>query len=300
MEQIVVKESNNERLDKYLVNKTSFSRQLIIKYIKNGDILVNDKLCKQGYIVKNDDIITICDVNEEVSDLKEKNIALDIVYEDEYLIVINKQSGLTVHPGAGNTTDTLVNALLYYGKNLSDIGGLERPGVVHRIDKDTSGLIVLAKDNKTHELLAKAFKNKDIHREYIALVKGLIEPNSGVIDAPIGRNPKNRLKMMVTDKNAKKAVTHFKVLKRYNKYTLLNLVLETGRTHQIRVHLNYINHPVYNDPLYTNDEVTSFGQFLHSSKMEFVHPITKEHLSFSCDLPKEFQNFIDGLEKEID
>ena len=299
MEKIKVTESNI-RIDKYIANNTDLSRQKIINMLKEGNVLVNNHVVKPSYSTTVDDEITIKDVIKEESTYEAKNIPIDIVYEDDYIIIVNKPSGLTVHPGAGNKENTLVNALLYYGKNLSKIGGLERPGVVHRIDKDTSGLIILAKDDKTHEILSDYFKNKKIRREYIALVKGVITSNTGTIDAPIGRNPKNRLKMCVTDTNSKKAVTNFKVLKRYSKYTLLSLVLETGRTHQIRVHMDYINHPVYNDPLYTNDKTTDFGQFLHSYKMDFIHPITNEEMHFEAPLPEEFQSFIDELDKEID
>ena len=297
MQKIKVEE-NGERLDKYIKANSDLSRETIIKLIKDDNILVNDLPSKPSYLVKTGDEITINEIEKKESEYLPKNIPLDIVYEDDYIIIVNKQSGLTVHPGAGNSENTLVNALLYYGKNLSTIGGLERPGVVHRIDKDTSGLIILAKDNKTHEILSDYFKEKKIRREYIALVKGVISSNTGTIDAPIGRNPNNRLKMCVTDVNSKKAITHFKVLKRYSKYTLLSLVLDTGRTHQIRVHMDYINHPVYNDPVYTNDKTTSFGQFLHSYKMDFIHPITNEEMHFIAPLPEEFQSFIDELEEE--
>ncbi len=299
MKTIKVQESNI-RLDKYLANNTDLSRQKIINMIKDKDILVNSQETKPSYQVSIDDEITIKDMVKKESDFKATEIPLDIVFEDDYIIIVNKPSGLTVHPGAGNKDNTLVNALLYYGKNLSKIGGLERPGVVHRIDKDTSGLIILAKDDKTHEMLADYFKTKKIRREYIALVKGIVSSNTGTIDAPIGRNPKNRLKMCVTDTNSKKAVTNFKVIKRYKKYTLLSLVLETGRTHQIRVHMDYINHPVFNDPLYTSDKTTEFGQFLHSYKMDFIHPVTKKQMHFEAPLPLEFKSFIDELEKEID
>ena len=299
MQKIKVDE-NSIRLDVYIKSNTDLSRQSIINMIKDGSILVNNNVSKPSYLTKAGDEITIEDIKAKESSYLPNDIPVEIVYEDNYIIIVNKQSGLTVHPGAGNKDNTLVNALLYYGKNLSSLGGLERPGVVHRIDKDTSGLIILAKDDKTHEILSDYFKNKKIHREYIALVKGVITSNSGTIDAPIGRNPNNRLKMCVTDKNSKSAVTHFKVLKRYKKYTLLNLVLDTGRTHQIRVHMDYINHPVYNDPLYTNDKTTDFGQFLHSYKMDFVHPITGKEMHFEAPLPDEFQKFIDELDKEID
>ena len=297
LEKIIVRENEELiRIDKYLTKRLSFSREIINKMIKDGSILVNDKKIKPNYIVKINDEISVEDYIEESSTFEAKNIPLNIVYEDEDIIVVNKQSGLTVHPGSGNKDNTLVNALIYYNKNLSDIGGLDRPGVVHRIDKDTSGLIILAKNNKTHEILADYFKNKTIKRTYIALVKGIIENSSGTIDAPVGRDEKNRLKMTVTDKNAKEAVTHFKVIKRFKKYTLLSLVLDTGRTHQIRVHMKYINHPVFNDPLYTNDNCTEFGQFLHSSEMEFIHPASKEKIKFSCPLPDEFENFLKNLE----
>lgn len=297
MKQVVVNEFDNlERIDKYLTNHLDYSREIISKLIKDNKILVNEKSIKPNYIVKINDKITVEEYVEEESSFSEANIPIAIVYEDDSIIIVNKQSGLTVHPGSGNKNNTLVNALLYYNKNLSDIGGLERPGVVHRIDKDTSGLIILAKNNKVHEILADYFKNKTIKRTYIALVKGVIENSSGTIDAPIGRDEVNRLKMTVTDKNSKSAITHFKVIKRFKKYTLLSLNLETGRTHQIRVHMKFINHPVYNDPLYTNDSCTEFGQFLHSSEMEFLHPITKEPMHFSCPLPKEFEDFIKNLD----
>lgn len=296
MQKIVVNDNNFERIDKYLVKKVDLSREKIQDLVKNGLILVNNETVKANYIVKENDEITIYEEEKRNSPFEGTDIPVDIVYEDDDIIVVNKQSGLTVHPGSGNTSNTLVNALIHYNKKLSKIGGLERPGVVHRIDKDTSGLIILAKNDKTHRILADYFKNKTIKRTYIALVKGVISEASGTIDAPIGRDEKNRLRMSVTDKNSKRAVTHFKVLKRYKKYTLLELELETGRTHQIRVHMKYINHPVYNDPLYTNDSTTEFGQFLHSAKMELIHPITKKLLKFEAPLPREFQEFLHELE----
>lgn len=293
---IVIENDELIRVDKYLSQKLSYSREDIIKMIKSGSILINEKQVKPNYIVKLKDEILVGELICKETNLKDTNIPLDIIYEDEDIIIVNKQSGLTVHPGNGNKENTLVNALLYYNKNLSDIGGLERPGVVHRIDKDTSGLIILAKNNKTHEILSDYFKNKSIKRTYIALVKGVIENSSGTIDAPIGRDENNRLKMAVTSKNSKEAVTHFKVLKRYKRYTLLSLVLDTGRTHQIRVHMKYISHPIFNDPLYTNDKCTEFGQFLHSSEMEFIHPTTKEKMKFDCPLPFEFEDYLKNLD----
>ena len=231
--------------------------------------------------------------------VKEKvNIPLDIIFENENVILVNKPSGMVVHPGSGNKNHTLVNALLYHTNNLSEGSDNLRPGIVHRIDKDTSGLILIAKNNKAHEILADDFKHKRVKRKYIALVKGILAHNNITIDAPIGRDKIDRKKMMVTDLNSKDAVTHIKVLKRYHKYTLIECELETGRTHQIRVHLAYIGHPIFNDPVYQKDKTTSFGQFLHSSEITFKEPITKEQLHFKVDLPEYFQNFLDNLDNE--
>lgn len=293
----VVSNKENIRIDKYLSEELDYSREFIQKLISNGLILVNDKPVKASYKVEfNDNIV----INEEEykldTDIVPVKMDIDVVYEDEYLMVINKPSGLVVHPGSGNYNNTLVNGLMYYTKNLSDIGGDERPGIVHRIDKDTSGLIMVAKTNKAHEILADDFKNKRINREYIALLDGVFKNSSATIDAPIGRDKTNREKMAVTDINSKKAVTNMKVLKRYDNNTLVSCILETGRTHQIRVHMAYIGYPVHNDPVYNKKEADSFGQFLHSYKMSFIHPITKEKMSFLCPLPQEFQEYLDMLE----
>lgn len=294
--QIVVKNSDNERLDKYLSTNTEYTRSLISKMLENGNILVNNKKVKNSYKVKENDTIDIDESYQEPTDIIPVAMPLNIVYEDNDLMVIDKPSGLVVHPGSGNQNNTLVNGLMYYTKELSDLNGEERPGIVHRIDKDTSGLLLVAKNNKTHALLTEYFKNKQVHREYIALLKGVLPHDSATIDAPIGRDSNNRQKMCVTDKNSKNAVTHLKVLKRYKDYTLVKAILETGRTHQIRVHTSYIGYPVYNDPVYTNGNTTEFGQFLHSSAMSFIHPITKEELNFTSELPVEFQNFLATLE----
>ena len=283
------------RIDKYLSEKTSYSRSTIQKMIDENFIKVNNKKIKSNYILRENDLITIDESYIKEIDIKAENIKLDIVYEDNDLIVINKPSGMVVHPGNGNIEHTLVNALMGYTPNLSSNNEDFRPGIVHRIDKDTSGLMLVAKNNKTHELLAEGFKNKTIHREYIALVIGEIINDKGIIDAPRGRDKQDRKKMCVTDENGKNAITHFKVLKRYKGYTLLKLKLETGRTHQIRVHMKYIGYPIYNDPVYTNHKCSSFGQFLHSSSIDFDHPITNEHLHFEVDVPKEFKKFLDTL-----
>ncbi len=291
----LVVNSDGERIDKYLALNTDYSREFIGKMIKDGFIKVNDKSVKASYKVCLDDVIDIDESYKTQSDIEAEDVSFEIVYEDNDLMVINKPSGLVVHPGNGNTHNTLVNGLMMHNKKLSDIGGDDRPGIVHRIDKDTSGLMLVAKTNKCHELLSDDFKNKRVKRTYIALLKGVFPHDSATIDAPIGRDKNNRLKMTVTADNSKNAVTHLKVIKRYDKYTLVSLNLDTGRTHQIRVHMEYIGYPIYNDPVYTTHEATSFGQFLHSSEIDFIHPITKEHLHFKADLPKEFSDFLDKI-----
>lgn len=282
-----------ERIDKYLAEELGISRSTVKKMIDEGFVLVNGKEVKASLILSVNDELFVKDGFIKEASFEAEDIPIDIVYEDDDLLVINKRSGMVVHPGNGNTSGTLVNALMHYTKNLSNKEAF-RPGIVHRIDKDTSGLMLVAKNDKAHDILAEGFKNKTIKREYIALVCGVIGEDSGVIDAPIGRDAKDRKKMCVTSENSKKAITHFKVLKRYENYTLLRLILDTGRTHQIRVHMKYIGHPVYNDPVY-GKAYNDFGQFLHSASIDFEQPITHEHLHFECDVPKEFQDFLDTL-----
>jgi len=289
----VIVDEENVRIDKYLASKTDYSRETITKMISEEYILVNGKSIKASYKVKVGDVILIKDGFVKEMSLKATKMDIDIVYEDEYLMVINKDSGVVVHPGAGNSNDTLVNGLLYYNKTLSK-GEEFRPGIVHRLDKDTSGLMIIAKDDKAHELLADDFKNKRIHREYIALLDGVFPQKKAIIDAPIGRSKQYFDKMEVC-KDGKKAITNLEVIKKYKDYTLVKLVLETGRTHQIRVHLAYIGYPVHNDPVYSNKVCTDFGQFLHSAYLKFKHPITGEVLEFNSKLPEEFQTFIDNL-----
>lgn len=290
MEVEVLKE---ERIDKYLAEELGISRSTVKKMIDEGFVLVNGKEVKASLILSEADELFVKDGFIKEASFEAEDIPINIVYEDDDLLVINKKSGMVVHPGNGNTSGTLVNALMHYTKNLSNKEAF-RPGIVHRIDKDTSGLMLVAKNDKVHDILAEGFKNKTIKREYIALVCDVIGEDSGVIDAPIGRDAKDRKKMCVTSENSKKAVTHFKVLKRYEDYTLLRLILDTGRTHQIRVHMKYIGHPVYNDPVY-GKAYNDFGQFLHSASIDFEQPTTHEHLHFECDLPKEFQDFLDTL-----
>lgn len=289
---------NDTRVDKYLADNTDYSRNLILNLIKNGDILVNGSKIKPSYKVKCGDEITINNVKTDTKDITPWDYPLDIVYEDDDIIIVNKPSGMVVHPGNGNKDHTLVNALKSYTDKLSDING-ERLGIVHRIDKDTSGLIIVAKTNKAHEILGQYFKEHNIKREYIALLCGIFPHDTATIDAPIGRDEKNRLRMTVTPNNSKRAVTHLEVLKRYKAgFTLVKARLETGRTHQIRVHTKYIGYPVYNDPVYANKSIGDFGQFLHSYSMEFIHPISKEKMYFKRDVPKYFQDFLDKLDSE--
>lgn len=282
-----------ERIDKYLAEELGISRSTVKKMIDEGFVLVNGKKVKASLILSEADELFVKDGFIKEASFEAEDIPINIVYEDDDLLVINKKSGMVVHPGNGNTSGTLVNALMHYTKNLSNKEAF-RPGIVHRIDKDTSGLMLVAKNDKAHDILAEGFKNKTIKREYIALVCGVIGEDSGVIDAPIGRDAKDRKKMCVTSENSKRAVTHFKVLKRYEHYTLLRLILDTGRTHQIRVHMKYIGYPVYNDPVY-GKAYNDFGQFLHSASIDFEQPTTHEHLHFECDVPKEFQDFLDTL-----
>lgn len=289
----VIVDEENVRIDKYLASKTDYSRETITKMLAEEYILVNGKSIKASYKVKVGDVILIKDGFVKEMSLEATKMDIDIVYEDEYLMVINKNSGVVVHPGAGNSNDTLVNGLLYYNKTLSK-GEEFRPGIVHRLDKDTSGLMIVAKDDKAHELLADDFKNKRIHREYIALLDGVFPQKKAIIDAPIGRSKQYFDKMEVC-KDGKKAITNLEVIKKYKDYTLVKLVLETGRTHQIRVHLAYIGYPIHNDPVYSNKVCTDFGQFLHSAYLKFKHPITGEVLEFNSKLPEEFQTFIDNL-----
>ena len=263
---------------------------------------MNNSPIKNSYSLHIGDEITINeDYNEEIEITKE-NIPLDIYYEDDYLLVINKPSGMVVHPAAGNYEKTLVNALMYHcNNNLSSLNGTIRPGIVHRIDKDTSGLLLVAKNDEVHANLAEQIKNKTVTRKYIALVQGIIAEDTATIDAPIGRDNTNRKKMSVTDINSKDAITHLRVLDRYSKTTLIECILETGRTHQIRVHLNYIGHPLVNDPVYgykkLDDE--SFGQMLHAKTLGFIHPITKEYLEFNSNPPKRFEEILDIYKENV-
>ena len=292
-----IAEEENIRIDKYLIDKLNITRSKVQKLIDNNQVLVNNKKIKASYNIKYDDVIFVDNNQVEDLSIKPENIKLDIVYEDDYLLVVNKPSGMVVHPAPGNYSKTLVNALMYYcNNNLSSVNGNVRPGIVHRIDADTSGLLLVAKNDEVHNDLAKQISEKSVKREYVALVHGIINETSATIDAPIGRDKNNRKKMAVTIENSKEAITHLSVLERLNNATLIKCVLETGRTHQIRVHLNYINHPIVNDPVYglKKQENSSFGQMLHAKTIGFIHPITKEYLEFSREVPQEFTDIVNS------
>ena len=297
-----MKIENNDigkRIDKYLGETTDYTRSKIQKMIENGNILVNNNKVKSSYTLKENDNVGVTDYVEE-TDILPENISLDIYYEDNDLIVVNKPSGMVVHPAPGNYSGTLVNALMYHTNNLSTVNSSIRPGIVHRIDADTSGLLLVAKNDKSHNLLAEAIQKKEVVREYIALVDGVINEDTATIDAPIGRDVNNRKKMCVTGSNSKEAITHIRVLERYKNATLIKCKLETGRTHQIRVHLSYIGHPVINDPVYNSKKLIDkdFGQMLHAEKLGFVHPTTKEYMEFTAPVPAKFNEILKIYKEE--
>lgn len=291
--------SDFDRLDSYLISKLDKSRSKIQSMIKGGNILVNGNVVKPSYVVKLGDIIDVDDIQEEVLSASPEKMDLDIVYEDDDVIVVNKANGVVVHPAVGNTSGTLVNGLMYHFKNLSSINGEFRPGIVHRIDAYTTGLLMVAKNDKAHEFLAKQLEEKSTKRVYWALVWGVIPNDTGTIDAPIGRDSNDRKKMCVTSVNSKKAITHFKVLERYKSATLIELSLETGRTHQIRVHMNYIGYPIVNDPVYGKRKlIDNSGQCLHAKTLGFIHPTTLKEISFDSELPDCFVNILNKFKEE--
>lgn len=296
MKETVV-EMQNGRLDKVCSEIFSdYSRSQIKQLLDGGNITVNGKTEKAKYKVKSGDVIRLEEPETKTLELRPENIPLDIVYEDDDVIVINKPQGMVVHPAPGHDEHTLVNALLYHCP-LSTINGTFRPGIVHRIDKDTSGLLMVAKNDKAHRSLAKQLKDKTNIREYVALVHGRIAEDEGTINAPIGRSLKDRKKQAVV-KDGRNAVTHFEVLKRYRDYTFVKCILETGRTHQIRVHMKYIGHPLVGDLLYgPKKTIKGNGQFLHAGKLGFVHPTTGKLLIFEAPLPKIFQECLEKLDK---
>lgn len=300
MEKIIA-EMENVRLDAYIAQKCeNLSRTMIQKLIEDGDILVNGQEKKISYKTKQGDVIEIHIPEAKEINLKAQDIPLDVVYEDDDIIVVNKPKGMVVHPANGNPDGTLVNAVMSLCKgSLSGIGGEIRPGIVHRLDKDTSGLIIIAKNDVAHINLSKQIKDRRVKKIYIALVKGNVSENEATVNMPIGRSTKDRKKMAVR-KDGKEAITHFKVLKRYGKYTLLELKIDTGRTHQIRVHMAEIGHPVVGDMIYSNgkNEFGIEGQMLHAKSLDFQHPVTGKQIHLEAELPKYFEEILSKLDKQ--
>ena len=294
----ITADENGVRADKY-IKIEDMPRSQVQKLIDEGNVTVNGNIIKGSYKIKNGDVIVVNVPDPVELDIKAQNIPLDIVYEDEHMLVINKSQGMVVHPAAGNYEGTLVNALMYHCKDyLSGINGVMRPGIVHRIDKDTSGLLLVAKTNEAHISLSEQIKNKTAHRHYICLVHGIVANKKGIIDAPIGRHPSNRLKMAVTPNNSKEAVTHFEVLEHLNNASYVACDLETGRTHQIRVHMQYIGHPIIGDPLYLSKNSFGLaGQALHAEKISFDHPVTGKRMEFSAPPPAYFTQLLEKLRK---
>lgn len=298
MQEVEIKEDLG-RIDVALTNLLGFSRSKVVKMIKGNQILVNGQNVKASYQLHAFDKVTIDEYIEEEMSSEPEQMDLDIIYEDDDVIVVNKANGIVVHPAVGNNHGTLVNGLLYHSKNLSNINGEFRPGIVHRIDAFTTGLLMVAKNNEAHAILAQELSEKKTTRKYWALVWGVIKHDTGTIDAPIGRSQTDRKKMCVTSINSKHAITHFKVLERYKNATLIELTLETGRTHQIRVHMDYIGYPVVNDPVYGKRKlIDETGQCLHAKTLGFIHPKTDEYMEFNSELPSCFINIMAQLKNE--
>jgi len=295
MEITVLENESGNRIDKFLAERTEMSRSAIVMLIEDDYIFVNNYLIKKNYIVKEGDSIEINIPEPKKLDIEEQNIPIDIVYEDNDLLVVNKKQGMVVHPAIGNENGTLVNALLFHCKdNLSSINGVIRPGIVHRIDKNTSGLLIVAKTDIAHTCLAEQIKEHSFLREYQGIIIGKTKENSGIINAPIGRHVMDRKKMAVTIKNSREAVTKYELLEEFNGYSLMKFTLKTGRTHQIRVHMSYIGHPIIGDDKYAPQKKywDLIGQCLHAKKIGFIHPISKKYMEFDSELPDYFQKII--------
>ncbi len=302
-EYIVNQEEKGKRLDTYIPSvDTDITRTSAQRLIEDGNILVNGKNAKVSYKIQENDKISVEIPEPKQIELKAQDIPIEIVYEDSDIIVVNKPKGMVVHPANGNPDGTLVNAIMAICKDsLSGIGGEIRPGIVHRIDKDTSGLLIVAKNDNAHVKMSEQIKNHEVKKTYIALVRGVFKENEATIDMPIGRSTSDRKKMAV-NKNGKNAITHIKVLKRFDKYTLLQVNIETGRTHQIRVHLSHIGYPIVGDYTYSNgkNEFDVVGQCLHAQKLEFKHPITQKDMCLEAELPQYFKDILDKLkDREI-
>lgn len=301
--EIYVDEENLDRLDFFVSQEIDeVSRTFVQRLIKDGNVLVNGKVKKPSYSPKEGDYILVNLPEPRKLELLPEDIPLDIVFEDENLAIINKPQDMVVHPAPGNYEHTLVNALLFHLDNLSSINGIIRPGIVHRLDKDTSGLLVVAKTDFAHRFLSDQLKTHKVYREYIALIHGVLKTDEGTINQPIGRDKRDRKRMAVTHDNSKEAITHYKVLMRFEKYTLVAVKLETGRTHQIRVHFSFLKHPVVGDPVYSNlnTEFKLEKQLLHARKLGFIHPIDNQKVEFQCDLPEYFQTVLKKLDGRDD
>nr|WP_260865941.1 RluA family pseudouridine synthase [Paenibacillus xylanexedens] len=297
MEWTVSSEHKKERIDKYITESIdNVSRSQVQLWISEGHVTVNSGVVKANAKLAEGDLVVLQIPEPKAVEIIPEDIPLEVVYEDSDVIVINKPRGLVVHPAPGHTSGTLVNALMHHCKDLSGINGELRPGIVHRIDKDTSGLLMAAKNDRAHASLAAQLKDHSVNRRYIALAHGHLSHDQGTIDAPIGRDTNDRKMFTVTERNSKHAVTHFNVTERINDYTLLELKLETGRTHQIRVHLKFIGHPLVGDPLYgRNKGIKMQGQALHAAILGFVHPTTGEYLEFSAPLPQDMEDVLASL-----
>lgn len=296
---IVNDELQNTRIDKYLSSLfDDTSRTYIQKLIKDGNILVNGNVCKPNYNLQSGDEIDVTIPEPVVANITPEDLPIDIIYEDSDVLIVNKGKDMIVHPAPGHYSGTLVNAIMFHCRdNLSQINGVMRPGIVHRIDKDTTGALVICKNDISHNFIAEQLKAHSITRKYVGIVQGIIKDDEGTINAPIGRHPINRKEMAINYKNGKEAVTHYKVLKRFSKYTYVEFQLETGRTHQIRVHMSSINHPLLGDEVYNHNKCPYKlqGQCLHAKKIGFVHPTTKEYVEFEAPLPEYFTKLLENV-----
>lgn len=300
VEFIIDSDNVGKRVDVFLSESLeSFSRSQVKKLIETENITCNNKVIKSNYKMKENDVLNIIIPEPRELELTPENIPLDIIYEDDDIIVVNKKKGMVVHPAAGNYSGTLVNALLYRCKNLSSINGVIRPGIVHRIDKDTSGVLVVAKNDNAHRSLSEQIKEHSVKRCYIALTEGVIKVDEGTVNAPIGRHPVERKKMTVTEKNSRHAITHFKVIERFERYTLIEARLETGRTHQIRVHMAHLGYPLVGDVVYgfKKQKFNLGGQALHAKTLGFLHPRTGEYVEFSSEIPDDFKKVLKALRR---
>ena len=298
----VLEEDLNIRIDKFLSSKlTDFSRSYLQDLIKEGYVFVNEEHIKPSYKLEENDKVIVYLKPIENLEVKPENIPLDIIYQDSSIAIINKPVGMVVHPSAGHHNGTLVNAILYHIKDLSGINGVYRPGIVHRIDMDTSGLIAIAKNDEAHKALAEQLKDHSMARTYVCLVKGILESKRGIIKTLIGRDKKNRLKQAVVNEGGKEAITEFEVLETYNdRFSLVKCQLQTGRTHQIRVHMNFIKHPIVNDPLYGENHKIPYesSQLLHAYELTLTHPVTKEQMTFNAPIPNHFIEAINTIKSK--